>query len=105
MTPEYQTIRSHVLQSLSREMRTLQDIYGVATIGVFGSIIRGENTPESDVDILVTYRPGYVTTQNVMALTRYLEELFGRNVDLVSEKWLSPYLLPYIETEVVWCEG
>ncbi|MCZ0862576.1 hypothetical protein O0S09_04800 [Methanocorpusculum sp. CW153] len=39
--------------------------------------------------------------QNVMALTRYLEELFGRNVDLVSEKWLSPYLRPYIEAEVV----
>lgn len=43
--------------------------------------------------------------QNVMALTRCLEELFGRNVDLVSEKWLSPYLRPYIEVEVVWCEG
>lgn len=82
-------------------MRTLQDIYGVATIGVFGSVIREEDTPESDVDVLVTYRPGYVTMQNVMALTRYLEELFGRNVDLVSEKWLSPYLRPYIEAEVV----
>lgn len=105
MTPEYQTIRPFVLQTLSREMRTLQDIYGVATIGVFGSVIREEDTPESDVDILVTYRPGYVTMQNVMALTWYLEELFGRNVDLVSEKWLSPYLRPYIEAEVVWCEG
>lgn len=39
--------------------------------------------------------------QNVMALTRYLEELFGRNVDLISEKWPSPYLQPYIEAEVV----
>ena len=102
MTSEYQTIRPLVLQPLSREMHTLQDIYGVATIGVFGSVIRGEDTPESDVDILINYRLGYVTMQNVMALTRYLEELFDRNVDLVSEKWLSPYLRPYIEAEIVW---
>ncbi|MCZ9312856.1 MAG: nucleotidyltransferase domain-containing protein [Methanocorpusculum sp.] len=55
MPPAYQTIRPFVLQTLSREMRTLQDIYGVATIGVFGSVIREEDTPKSDVDILVTY--------------------------------------------------
>ncbi|MCZ0860223.1 nucleotidyltransferase domain-containing protein [Methanocorpusculum sp. MG] len=54
MPPAYQTIRPFVLQTLSREMHTLQDVYGVATIGVFGSVIREEDTHKSDVDILVT---------------------------------------------------
>ena len=88
MTHAYQTIRPHVLQTLSCEMRTLMMSWHCHYWRLRFSY------------------PGYVTMQNVMALTRYLEKLFGRKVDLVSKKWLSPYLRPdYIESEVVWCEG
>lgn len=45
-------------------MRTLQEVYGIATIGDFSSVIREEEIPESDVDILVTRHPGYATMQN-----------------------------------------
>ena len=40
-------------------MHTLQEVYGIATIGDFS-----EEIPESDVDILVTRHPGYATMQN-----------------------------------------
>jgi predicted nucleotidyltransferase len=40
-----------------------------------------------------------------MELAFYLEELFGRRVDLVTEQGLSQYLRPYVEQEVVWCDA
>ena len=43
-------------------MHTLQEVYGIATIGDFSSV--EEEIPESDVDILVTRHPGYATMQN-----------------------------------------
>jgi uncharacterized protein len=39
-----------------------------------------------------------------MDLVFFLEDLFGRNVDLITEKGLNPYLRPYVEKEVRWYE-
>ena len=49
-----------VLAILARELSVLRERFGVASIGVFGAFSLGEDTPESDVDVLVTYtyRPG-----------------------------------------------
>ena len=44
----------------------LKKRFGVATIGIFGSFIRGEERPESDVDVLVTFREGSETFDNYM---------------------------------------
>jgi len=61
----------------------LKKRFGVATIGIFGSYVRGEERPESDVDVLVTFRKGEKTFDNYMDCKFYLEDLFGRKVDLV----------------------
>ncbi len=61
-----------VLAILARELPVLRERFGVASIGVFGSVSRGEDTPESDVDVLVTYRPGQATFVNIMYLEEYL---------------------------------
>ena len=45
-------------------MHTLQEVYGIATIGDFSSVIQEEEIPESDLVIIVTRHPGYVTMQN-----------------------------------------
>jgi len=83
----------------------LRERFGVARIGIFGSIARGEDRPDSDVDILVEFAPGEATFRNFMELALYLEGLFGRRVDLVTEQGLDRYLRPYVEREVVWCEA
>ncbi|MCK9278741.1 MAG: nucleotidyltransferase family protein [Methanoculleus sp.] len=83
----------------------LRERFGVAKIGIFGSTVRGEDRPESDVDVLVEFGPGQTTFRNFMELAFYLEGLFGRRVDLVTEQGLSRYLRPYVEQEVVWCEA
>ena len=44
------------------------------------------------------------TFKNFMNLSFYLEDLLGREVDLVTVKGLHPRILPYVEKDVVWSE-
>jgi len=90
---------------LERVLPEIRERFGVAKIGIFGSTARGEERPGSDVDMLVEFAPGQTTFRNFMELAFYLEDLFGRRVDLVTEQGLSQYLRPYVEREVVWCEA
>ncbi len=74
--------------------------FGVRKIGVFGSHSRGEATTESDLDFLVTLEP--VTFDNYMDTWSFLEDLFGRKVDLVIERSLRPALRPYVMAAVIY---
>jgi predicted nucleotidyltransferase len=73
---------------------------GVKRCGLFGSFARGEQTEQSDVDILVEFEEGRKTFDNFMALAFFLEDLFGRKVDLLTPESLSPYIGPHILNEV-----
>ncbi len=59
--------------------------YGVTEASIFGSYSRGDITPGSDVDLLVTYAPG-TSLFDAMSLQDTLEQELGRPVDLVSQK-------------------
>ena len=69
-------------------------------IGVFGSYVRGEEKPESDVDILVRFKEG-ATLFDLVGLAEFLEERIGIKVDVVSERALRPELKEQILKEVV----
>jgi uncharacterized protein len=84
------------LRENSERLRLL----GVRRIGLFGSFARNEAGPESDVDLLVEFVPDKKTFDNFMALSFFLEELFGRKVELVTSESLSPYIGPHILKEV-----
>ncbi|RME72355.1 MAG: nucleotidyltransferase [Verrucomicrobia bacterium] len=73
---------------------------GVEKLAVFGSVARGEAGDSSDVDILVTFRAGCRTFDNLFAVGDALERAFKRRVDLVTEDALSPYLAPYIRASI-----
>ncbi|RBQ24552.1 MAG: hypothetical protein ALMCE001_12480 [Methanocorpusculum sp. MCE] len=98
---EYQCIKEDVLAKLEVHMPELSNRFGIETIGIFGSVSRGEDNPESDVDVLYTFRPGESTLANLVSLGTYLEELFGRKVDLIAERSLSPYIRSDVIAEVV----
>ncbi|HEV7890927.1 MAG TPA: nucleotidyltransferase family protein [Pyrinomonadaceae bacterium] len=74
--------------------------FGVRRVGVFGSFVRGDTNAESDVDILVEFEEGEKSFDNFLGLAEYLEELFGRRVDLLTPESLSPYIGPHILREV-----
>ena len=76
----------------------------VRRVFVFGSFVRGEDTPESDIDILVTLKPSNERPPlglNWFGLEMDLELILAREVDLVTEDSLSPYIRPYVDKEKV----
>lgn len=101
----HQAKRSTFVVKLEEVFPHLKVQYGVVKIGIFGSTAREAERIDSDVDVLVRFAPGKATFRNFMELAYFLEELFGRRVDLVTEQGLNQYLRPRIEEEVVWCEA
>lgn len=69
--------------------------YNPKRIGLFGSYARGENTDESDVDILYHFDEP-ISLFDKVGIKNRLEELLGKPVDLVSEGYLHPILKEYI---------
>lgn len=77
----------------------LAERYGVTDIAVFGSFARGEQTPESDVDLIVEVeRP---TLETVFGSQERLSELLGRKTDCGSLDSLRPRVRTYVEKELV----
>ena len=85
--------------TLQRELPYLHEHYHVETLGVFGSYVRGEQTEESDLDVLVTYTktPGLF---DFVALKHHLEDLLGLKVDLGTRNAIKPHARPRILSEV-----
>jgi len=78
--------------------------WGAKRIALFGSMVRGEDRPESDIDILVELKePGDRPPIGLkwFGLEEELGLLLGREVELVSADALSPYIRPYVEAEMV----
>jgi uncharacterized protein len=87
--------------SLLREYQQELQHFGVSRCGVFGSFVRDTAIhDQSDVDILVTFEPDQKTFDNFMHLSFFLEDLFGRAVDLITVESLSPYIGSHILDEV-----
>ena len=97
--------KNAVVKKLAAAAPAIRRQFGVTRIGLFGSFARGEQTQNSDVDVLVGFAPGYATLHNFIGLSDYLELLFKRNVDLLTEASLSDLIRPYIEKDVIWVEG
>lgn len=74
--------------------------HGASNIRLFGSVVRGEETASSDVDLLVDLAEerGF---DDYLALAEELETLIGRKVDLLTSRGVSPFLRPLIEREAL----
>jgi len=82
-----------------QEHREQLAVFGVRSLALFGSVARGEERADSDVDLLVTFE-GPATFDQYIDLKLFLEELIGRRVDLVTEGGLREALRPAIEREL-----
>ena len=80
---------------LEAEIRAL----GVSRLAVFGSFARGEDRPDSDVDILVQFSMGLKTFDRFLALSELLESNLRRRIELVTTEALSPFIGPHILAE------
>lgn len=81
----------------------LQNDYHITELGIFGSYVRGEQTEESDVDILVAFEPsfrfGLVTYGKI---ENYIADALGKKVDLVMKSDLKPYIGKQVLKEVIY---
>jgi predicted nucleotidyltransferase len=72
----------------------------VAELSVFGSTARGSSSPQSDVDLLVTFKPGArIGLVAFNRLRRELEDALGRTVDLVPKDGLKPIIRDQVLAE------
>jgi predicted nucleotidyltransferase len=92
--------RDEAIKLLTGQRKELGQ-FGVKSLAVFGSVVRDEARPDSDVDILVEFE-GRATFDRYMELKFFLEDLLGSKVDLVTRKALKPRLRPYVEKEAVY---
>ncbi len=74
-----------ILTKIAQNNATIKK-YGVKRIGLFGSYLRNEQEPTSDIDILVEFEKRKITFDNYMYLKFFLEDLFQSKVDLVMEE-------------------
>jgi uncharacterized protein len=66
---------------------------GVAHAAVFGSVARGDNRPNSDLDILVEFNPGFEgSVYDYVRFKEYVAGLFDVPVDVIDRAALKPYL-------------
>lgn len=101
-TVQISDVQMDALALLREHEPEIKKRFGVSKIGIFGSFVRGEERPESDVDVLVMFRKGGETFNNYMGCKFYLEDLFGRKVDLIMNGAIKKRLRPYILSEVVY---
>ncbi|MCZ0860155.1 nucleotidyltransferase family protein [Methanocorpusculum sp. MG] len=101
--PEYTSIKDTVLQKLEENLPEIRKRFGIEKIGIFGSVSRSEDRPDSDIDILYLFEKGRGGMNDIIPLMQYLENLLGRKVDMVSMKYISPFLEPYIRADAIIC--
>ncbi len=91
--------RERILQCLRAAMPALKQEYPLHRLALFGSVVRGNETEHSDVDILAEVEPSIGL--EFVTLAEELEKVVGREVDLVSRRALKPSLWQEIEPELV----
>lgn len=92
--------RALAMQILAEHLPVLKKRFAVADLALFGSTARDSARENSDIDILVSF-DGAATSERYFGVQFYLEDIFGRPVDLVTDKAVRPELRLYIEKEAL----
>jgi len=84
--------KSDILLFLSREKEQFKTRFRIAKIGLFGSYARGEETEDSDIDIIVEFYPNTENLSEIKSsLKQFIKTAFEKEVNIAREKYLKPY--------------
>jgi len=89
------------LRARKADIEALAQQHGARRVRVFGSVARGEERPDSDVDVLVDLPRGYDLFRQRLELQQNLEALLGRHVDLVPEHELNRHIRSDVLAEAI----
>jgi len=92
-----------VLEFLRTHRQTLRSEFRIVKLGIIGSFARGEQTEESDIDLLIEFEPD---TDDLFGKKMKLKDLikasFHRDVDICREKYTKPYIKSYLLREAIY---
>jgi uncharacterized protein len=94
-----ETLTRELVYARVREVEADVLSLGVRRLALFGSVLRNEACPDSDVDLLVEFAPGQKSFDRFLALCDLLETRLRHRVELVTTEALSPFLGPHILAE------
>lgn len=93
---------NEILEFLRTHRQTLQSDFRIVKLGLIGSFARGEQTEDSDIDLLVEFEPN---TDDLfgkkMSLRNLLKASFHRDVDVCREKYVKPYVKSYLLRDAI----
>ena len=92
--------KNEYLNKLRQFKQQYSEEYGIERIGIFGSVARGEQTLNSDVDVLVEF--GRPVGIEFIDMSYLLEKEFNRKVDVVSRRGVKDKYLKEIEKDIVY---
>jgi predicted nucleotidyltransferase len=75
--------------------------YHIRRLAFFGSVLRDDFTPSSDVDVLVEFEPGYTPGLAFFGMQEELAKILGRKVDLNTPNFLSPYFRKQVQQDAI----
>ncbi|MHC1782481.1 MAG: nucleotidyltransferase family protein [Anaerolineaceae bacterium] len=75
--------------------------YHIRQLSFFGSVVRNDFTPQSDIDVLVEFEPDHIPGLNFFLMEAELSRLLGRKVDLQTLNFLSPEIRQAVVSEAV----
>lgn len=87
-------------RTIRQHMPELRERYSVASLGVFGSYVRGEQRRGSDLDLLVEFSDPNLSLLKLIEMENYLTDLLGVRVDVVEKTGLKPRIGEHILQEV-----
>ena len=89
------------LRQMNVHLNGIAEQFGASRLRVFGSVARGEETAQSDVDFLVEFPQGYDLITQRMPLAQKLADILNRKVELIPEHELNAHMRQKILAEAV----
>ena len=78
-----------VIELSSAQIKAFCQKHHIRSLSFFGSVVRDDFGPQSDIDVLVEFEPGHIPGYNFFAIEAELSRLLGRKVDLQTANFLS----------------
>jgi predicted nucleotidyltransferase len=91
--------KSLIINSLKENQDKLKS-FGIKQLGLFGSYARNQENENSDIDLLIVFEKGKKNINNLLGLHTYLESLFGKKTELITEDSISDFFKKSISNEI-----
>jgi predicted nucleotidyltransferase len=98
MKKQRKALAKHEILDALRKHRDILLKYKVREIGLFGSFARGEEVDKSDIDLIVDFEEPSV--ENFMGLSSFLENLFGKKVEILTPAGVDSIRINHIKEEI-----